>query len=151
MLVGLPNRDIAKYWSTFEEIIRKAIPSSPRQLPDRLQRMFYAAMTGQLQLWLMFDPEDGTDTFYGGMITKKVVDDLTGESSLLIYALYNFKQASRKAREADWAATRRVAREAGCPYISAYCGSRLVAETAIKANKGMGEIIHYCLLNAEAE
>ena len=145
MLVGLPSKTIAEHWDVFKEIIRKAIPTAPDMLPDRMQRMLYAAMTGRIQCWLMYE-EDGSDEFYGGMITRMSVDDLTGQKSLLIYALANFKQASRTVREHDFETLKKIAAEWGCAHISAYCPSRLVAETTIKANKGAGEIIHYILI-----
>ena len=150
MLVGLPTKTIAEKWDIFKEIIRRAVPTAPDMLPDRMQRMLYAAMTGRIQCWLLFE-EDGTDEFYGGIVTRISMDDLTGQKSLLIYALTTFKQASREARMADFAALRKVAREWGCTHLSAYCPSRLVAETAIKANKGKGEVINYVLLPTEVD
>lgn len=145
MLVGLPNKTIAEHWDIFKEVIRKAIPTAPDMLPDRMQRMLFAAMTGRIQCWLMYE-EDGSDEFYGGMITRTAVDDLTGQKSLLIYALANFKQASREVRQADFATLKKIAAGWGCAHLSAYCPSRLVAETTIKANRGSGEIIHYVLI-----
>ena|SRR5699024_5299677 len=115
-----------------------------------MQRMLYAAMTGRIQCWLLYE-EDGSDEFYGGMITRVSIDDLTGQKSLLIYALANFKQASRKVREADFIALKKIAKEWGCAHLSAFCPSRLVAETTIKANKGKGSIISYVLIPTEVE
>lgn len=145
MLVGLPSKDIAKHWDIFKEIIRQAVPTAPDMLPDRMQRMLYAAMTGRIQCWLMYE-DDGCDEFYGGMVTRVAVDDLSGQKSLLIYALTNFKQASREARKREFATLKRIAKEWGCAHISAYCPSRLVAETTLKANQGKGEIINYILI-----
>ena len=114
-------------------------------LPDRMQRMLFAAMTGRLQCWLLYE-EDGSDEFYGGIVTRISIDDLTGQKTLLVYALTTFKQASRAVREADFLSLKKAAKEWGCQSLSAYCPSRLAAETTIKANKGNGEIIHYVLL-----
>lgn len=150
MLVGLPSKKIAETWDIFREIIRKSIPTSPDLLPDRMQRMLFAAMTGRLQCWLLFE-EDGSDEFYGGLVTRMAVDDLTGQKSLLIYALASFKQASRKVREEDFRTLKRIAKQWGCSYLTAYCPSRLVAETTLKANKGQGEIISYILLPTDIE
>lgn len=150
MLVGLPSNKIGETWDIFKEIIKKAVPTTPDMLPDRLQRMLYAALTGRLQCWFLYE-EDGSDEFYGGMITRISIDDLTGQKTLLIYALTNFKQASRKVREEDFKTLKKIAREWGCTYLSAYCPSRLVAETTIKANKGQGEIISYILLPTNIE
>ena len=150
MLVGLPSKTIADTWDVFKEVIRKAVPTAPDMLPDRMQRMLYAAMTGRIQCWLLYE-EDGSDEFYGGMITRVSIDDLTGQKSLLIYALANFKQASRKVREADFIALKKIAKEWGCAHLSGFCPSRLVAETTIKANKGKGSIISYVLIPTEVE
>lgn len=150
MLVNLPSKKIAETWDTFREIIRRSIPTDPAMLPDRLQRMLYAALTGRLQCWLLYE-EDGSDDFYGGIVTRTSIDDLTGQKSLLIYALATFKQASRAAREADFISLKRVAREWGCQYVTAYCESRLVAETTIKANKGQGRIVSYIQLPTNVE
>lgn len=145
MLVGLPSKTIADTWDVFKEVIRKAVPTTPDMLPDRMQRMLYAAMTGRIQCWLLYE-EDGSDEFYGGLVTRISIDDLTGQKSLLIYAMASFKQASRKVREADFKALKKIAKEWGCANLSAYCPSKLVAETTIKANKGKGQIISYILL-----
>ena len=150
MLVGLPSNKIAETWDVFKEIIRKSVPTSPDMLPDRMQRMLYAAMTGRIQCWLLYE-EDGTDDFYGGLVTRISIDELSGQKTLLIYAMASFKQPSREAREADFVALKRIAKEWGCTTLSAYCASRLVAETTIKANHGKGEIIHYILLPTDVE
>ena len=148
MLVGLPSKKIAETWDIFKEIIRRSVPTSPEVLPDRMQRLLYAALTGRIQCWLLFE-EDGSDEFYGGMVTRVSIDDLSGQKSLLIYALATFKQASREARKADFDTLRKIAKQWGCANLSAYCNSRLVAETTIKANRGRGELIHYVLIPTE--
>lgn len=150
MLVGLPSNKIAETWDIFKEIIRKSIPTSPDILPDRMQRMLYAALTGRIQCWLFYE-EDGSDEFFGGMITRVSVDDLTGQKTLLVYALATFKQASRAARLEIFSTLRKIAKDWGCRHLSAYCPSRLVAESTIKANGGRGEIISYVLIPTSDE
>ena len=132
MLVGLPSKTIADTWDVFKEVIRKAVPTAPDMLPDRMQRMLYAAMTGRIQCWLLYE-EDGSDEFYGGMITRVSIDDLTGQKSLLIYALANFKQASRKVREADFIALKKIAKEWGCAHGSRGGLTWVVLEVAVAA------------------
>lgn len=148
MLVGLPSKKIAETWDIFKEIIRSSVPTSPEVLPDRMQRLLYAALTGRIQCWLLFE-EDGSDEFYGGLVTRVSVDDLSGQKSLLIYALATFKHAPREVREKDFATLRSIAKGWGCPTISAYCESRLVADSAIRANQGRGQIVNYILIPTE--
>lgn len=143
MLVALDNKAISERWDVFKDVIRTCIPTTPDMLPDRMQRMLHAALTGRIQCWFLY--EKGDD-FYGAMITKKGVDDLSGQSTLLIYALKVFGTASRETRREDFKALGRVAREMGCSHFSAYCGSAAVANAVIKANEGHGEIINYVLV-----
>lgn len=148
MLVGLPTKEIGERWDFFKELIRTAVPTAPDMLPDRMQQMLFAAMTGRIQCWLMFEEED-SDECYGGMITRLAVDELSGQKALLIYAMGAFKSASRSVREADFNALKKIAKEWGCTHLSAFCPSKLVAQSAIKANKGHGEIINYVLIPTE--
>ena len=152
MLVGLPSKDIAKHWEVFRETLRRSIPTSPSALPDRTQRWLFAALTGRIQCWLCFDPDDKDDEFYCAVVTRVSIDDLTGEKSLLVYALGVFKKVPRKVREDDWVTLKRIAKEWGCPYISCYVYSDLVYNSVVKLNKGKAEHVHYILLStAEAE
>lgn len=146
MLVALQNKQISKYWDVFKEVIRKSLPIDEQILPEFLTNALHAAMTGRIQCWFLYDDATEEDEFYGAMITRKSVDDLTGQSSLLVYAFYNWKQAKRVTRDADALATLRVAKEMGCAYVTGYCASRLVAETMIKCTGRRGEIIHYILV-----
>lgn len=143
MLVALDNKAIAERWEIFKDVIQTCIPTTPETLPDRLQRMLQAALTGRIQCWLLY--EQG-DEFYGAVITKKSVDDLTGQATILIYALKIYKQASRETRIKDFEAFRRIVHSFGCSYFSAFCGSAAVANAVIKANGGRGEIINYVLV-----
>lgn len=150
MLVPLPVNKIAEKWDIFKEVIRESVPTCKGMLPDRMSRTLYAAMTGRLQCWLLYE-EDGSDEFYGAMVTRVAIDELTGQKAMLIYALASFKQASRKAREEDFKAFRRFAAAKGCTNLAAYCSSKLVATTTIKANKGRGQLIYYILIPTDDE
>lgn len=149
MLVALQNEQVPKYWDIFKEVIRKSIPTDASQLPDRLNKMLYASLTGRLQLWFMYDDATSEDDFYGALITKKQEDDLTGQKALLVYAFYNWRQASRATRDADALALLRIAKGYGCAYVTGYCASRLVAETMIKCTGRTGEIINYVIVPTE--
>lgn len=149
MLVGLPSKDIAKHWETFREILRASIPTSPSVLPDRAQRWLYAALTGRLQCWLGFDPDDPSGDFYIGAVTRLSVDDLTGEKSLLIYAIGAFKKAPRSVRNADWAMLKKVAKDWGCTYMSCYVYSDTVFNAIEKLNGGGLKKVYYTLIPTE--
>lgn len=143
MLVALDNKTIAERWDVFKDVIQTCIPTTPEMLPDRMQRMLQAALSGHIQCWFLYDKGDH---FYGAGITKKSVDDLTGQATMLIYALKFFEQVSREARLRDFAAFRKVVKSFGCTHFSAYCGSGAVANAVIKSNGGLGEIINYVLV-----
>jgi len=145
MLVGLQNKQVSEYWDIFKEVIRQSMPTTPEMLPDRMQRMLFAAMTGRIQCWLCTDRENA---FYCGLITRQTVDDLTGEMSLLIYALAVFKKVSREVRDEDFRALLRCAKEWKCRYVSAYVQSEAVVNALRKIASG-GEVIHYVLLPTE--
>lgn len=145
MLVGLQNKQVSEYWDIFKEVIRQSMPTTPEMLPDRMQRMLFAAMTGRIQCWLCIDREN---SFYSGIITRQTVDDLTGEMSLLIYALAVFKKVPREVRDEDFRALLRCAKEWKCRYVSAYVRSEAVVNAIRKIASG-GEVIHYVLLPTE--
>lgn len=149
MLVGLPSKDIAKHWEAFREVLRASIPTSPAVLPDRAQRWLYAALTGRLQCWFGFDPNDPKDEFYTGIVTRISVDDLTGEKSLLIYAIGVFKKVPRTVRDADWATLKKMAKEMGCKYLSCYVYSDVVFNALNKMNGGDVKKVYYALIPTE--
>lgn len=147
MLVVLPNKEVVNYWPLFKDVIRECIPITKDMLPDYMTNMLQSAMTGQIQCWLASEG----DKFYLAAITKKAVDDLTGQRALLIYALKVFAPSSRETREADWKAFRKIAKSFGVQRISAYCGSQAVANAFIKGNEGRGEIICYAVIPLEED
>lgn len=146
MLVGLPSKEIAKHWEVFRETLRRSIPTSDKVLPDRAQRWLIAALTGRLQCWLCFDPKDEKDEFYCAVVTRMSIDDMTGEKSLLVYAIGVFKKASREVREADWETLKKIANEWGCSYLSGYVYNELVYNNIAKLNKGNVTHVHYVLI-----
>lgn len=147
MLVVLPNKEISNHWPLFKDVIRECIPVTKDMLPDYMTNMLHSAMTGRIQCWLGFEG----DNFYLAAITKKAIDDLTGQRSLLVYALKIFGEASRQVRIDDWRTFRKQARGFGVQRISAYCGSMAVAKAFIKCNGGRGEIIPYAVLELTEE
>lgn len=147
MLVVLPNKEIANHWPLFKDVIRECIPITKDMLPDYMTNMLESAMTGRIQLWLASEGDD----FYCALITKKAVDDLTGQRALLIYALKVFRMVPHEARQRDWAAFRKTARTFGVQRISAYCGSQAVANAFVNANGGRGEIIPYAVIELTEE
>lgn len=140
MLVPLSNKEISERWDVFKEMLRVCVPTTQAMVQDRMQQALFMALTGRIQCW--FGYESGDD-FYGAAITRIMSDPLTGEKTLLVYALQVFHQVRRETREADWKAFRQVARNMGCSYITAFTGSRNVALGMVKANKGKGEIVSY--------
>lgn len=145
MLVVLPSKQVSEHWDMYKELIRLCIPITKDMIPDFMTNMLYSAMTGRIQCWMGFD--EGND-LYLSMITKKVVDDLTGQKSLLVYALATYKQPSRELRMADFETFRKIAKSMGCPRFSAYTGSQAVAQSMLKATKG-GELVYYVLVPTE--
>lgn len=145
MLVVLPNKDIPKYWPMFKDVIRECIPITKDMLPDYMTNMLESALTGHLQLWLGFEE----DNFYLAVITKKIIDDLTGQRSLLVYALKVFGRVSKDTRKEDWITFRKIARTLGVQRIAAYCGSQVAANAFIRANCGRGEIIPYAVIQID--
>lgn len=149
MLVVLPNKEISNYWPVFKDVIRECIPITKDMLPDYMTNMLESAMTGRIQLWLGSEPRK--DVFYMAMITKKTVDDLTGQRALLIYALKVFHLTDQQVRKDDWKAFRKAARTFGVQRITAYCGSQAVANAFLKGNGGRGEIIPYAVAELSEE
>lgn len=145
MLVVLPSKDIPQHWPMFKDVIRECIPVTKDMLPDYMTNMLESALTGRIQLWLGFED----DTFYTAAITKKAIDDLTGQRSLLVYACKVFHKVSQATRQADWTAFRKIARSLGVQRIAAYCGSQVVANAFIRANGGRGEIIPYAVIQID--
>lgn len=149
MLVVLPNKEISNYWPLFKDVIRECIPVTKDMLPDFMTNMLESAMTGRIQLWLGSEPRK--DNFYLAMITKKAVDDLTGQRALLIYALKILHMTSQEVRKDDWRTFRKMARTFGVQRITAYCGSQAVANAFLKCNNGRGEIIPYAVVELSEE
>lgn len=147
MLAVLPNKEISNHWPLFKDVIRECIPITKDMLPDYMTNMLQSALTGRIQCWLGFEG----DEFYMAAITKKMIDDLTGQRTLLVYALKIFKKASRQVRQDDWKTFRRIARTFGVQRIAAYCGSQAVAQAFIKSNGGRGEIIPYAVIQLTEE
>lgn len=146
MLVVLPSKQVSEHWDMYKELIRLCIPTTRDMLPDFMTNMLYSAMTGRIQCWMGFD--EGND-LYLSMITKKAIDDLTGQRSLLIYALTTYKQPTREIRRADFAAFKKIAASMGCPRFSSYTGSKAVANSVLKAVDN-AEVLYYILASTEA-
>lgn len=140
MLVVLPNKEVSKRWDIFKDVLRSSIPRTKDVLPTWLTDSLYLALCGRIQCWLAWDPQDGEDEFYAAFITKKVADELTGQSALLIYALKVYKKARREVRLEDLQTLQRVARSYGIQRITAYCLSRLSVNALKKAFPQLEEI-----------
>lgn len=133
MLVVLPNKEVAEHWDVFKEVLRTCVPITQDMLPNWLTECLFLAMCGRIQCWLAFDPLMKKDEFYAAFITKKVTDELTGQSALLVYAIQVFAKASRETRIKDMQTLGDIALSMGVRRITAYCLSPVIANALRKA------------------
>lgn len=133
MLVVLPSKEVSERWAIFKECLRNSIPRTKDMLPNWLSDSLFLALTGRIQCWLAYDPADKEDEFYAAMVTKKVSDELTGQSALLIYAAQVFKRARKEVRLEDLQTLRRIAKSYEIQRITAYCLSPVTANLLQKA------------------
>lgn len=126
MLVVLQSKQIAERWEAFKETLRESVPITRDMLPTWLKDCLYHALTGHLQCWFAFSEEPGEDRFYAAFVTKAVIDELTGQRALLIYAFKVFGPVKREVREKDFATFLKIAKTMGCQRVTAFCGSQVV-------------------------
>lgn len=126
MLVVLPSKQIAERWEVFKQTLRESVPVTRDMLPSWLKDCLFHALTGHLQCWLAFSERPGEDRFYAAFVTKAVVDELTGQQALLVYAFKVFEAVSREVRSRDFDNFLRIAKEMGCQRVTAFCGNEIV-------------------------
>lgn len=145
MLVPLLNKDIPEYWPIFEDVLREAIPYTDDMRPLWLKECLYQAMVGGIQLWICLDPKDETGDMYAAFVTKQIMDDITGQACLLVYALKVFKRATRECRIEDMRKLGEIAKSAGMKRLSAYCLHPAIGASLKKAFPNNVEVIQYCI------
>ena len=64
----------------------------------------------------------------GVLITKKLVDDVSETSSLLIYCLYSFDWTGKSSWESGYNTLVKYARKIGCSRIVGYTNVKSIAE-----------------------
>lgn len=133
MLVVLQNKEIRDRWDLFKDVLRSSVPITKDMLPNWLIECLYLALTGRIQCWVAFDPQDKKDEFYTAFITKKVVDEITGQNALLVYAIKVFKRVRKEVRVEDMKTFGRIASSYGAKRITAFCPFKTVENSLRKA------------------
>lgn len=137
MLIPLLSKQIAEQWDLFKDVLRSSVPITRDMLPSWLTDCLYVALCGRIQCWIAVDERADTkserDRAYAAFITKPVVDELTGQQALLIYAFKVYHMANKVTRREDVATLGRWAKEQGFQRLTAYCHSRVVVNILRKA------------------
>lgn len=149
MLVPLPNKLIPDYWYIFEDVLRSSIPYTDDMRPLWLKECLYQALAGGLQLFMCLDSTDRTGDIYAAFITKQIMDDITGQTCLLVYAIKVYKNASRECRIADMRKLGEIAKAAGIKRLSAYCLHPVIGASLKKAFPDSVDVIQYCITDLE--
>lgn len=137
MLTPLPNKQIAEQWDLFKDVLRSSVPMTRDMLPSWLTDCLYLALCGRIQCWVAIDERAPTreerDRAYAAFITKPVVDEMTGQQALLIYAFKVYHLANKATRKQDVYALGKWAKAQGYQRLTAYCHSKVVANLLKKA------------------
>lgn len=144
MLTPLPNKQIAEQWDLFKDTLRSSVPITRDMLPTWLTDCLYLALCGRIQCWVAIDERASTreerDRAYAAFITKPVVDEITGQQALLIYAFKVYHMASKATRRQDVETLGRWAKAQGYQRLTAYCHSRVVVNLLKKAFSNIDEV-----------
>lgn len=137
MLTLLPNKQIAEQWDLFKDVLRSSVPITKDMLPTWLTDCLFLALCGRIQCWITIDEHADTqeerDRAYSAFITKPVVDEISGQRALLIYAFKVYHKAKKETRIDDIQTLARWASAQGFKRMTAYCHSRVVANLMKKA------------------
>lgn len=150
MLVVLQNKQIADRWPLFREVLQSCIPPTKDMNPNWLSTCLWQALTGRIQLWLNYSGEKEDDDFYAAFVTKKMYDELTGQSALLVYAIKVFKMVSKEVRIGDMQTLAKIAKTEGFQRVTAFCSSQVVLNAMKKAFPNL-EISYYVSVPIEGD
>lgn len=137
MLILLPSKQIAEQWDLFKDVLRSSVPITKDMLPGWLTDSLYLALCGRIHCWLTIDERaervEDRDKAYSAFITKPVVDEISGQQALLIYAFKVYHRAKKETRREDILRLGAWARAQGYRRLTAYCLSEVVANLMLKA------------------
>jgi len=88
MFIKLLPQQIPQYWDAIKYAARNADRVSESDLPDYLNRLLYSLLSDKAQCFFRID---ASRELLAVIITRLIMDELTGVKSLAIQCIYSFK------------------------------------------------------------
>jgi hypothetical protein len=120
MLNKLLPDQVAAYWDSIKHGIEQSCPADTVLTKEGLNRYLIALMSGTLQAWMCTDRTAEGSVYYGNLVTKLQIDDITGSRSLLLVSLYMFQSAPDAIWEDAYNSLGQYAVANGCKKVIAY-------------------------------
>lgn len=89
MITKLLPENISTNWDLIKEAIAGALPPHVINTPEKLNRIMESTLSGELEVWVYYDNEDGIK-IKSIWTTSIVVDPESQTKNLLMYSIYNY-------------------------------------------------------------
>jgi len=115
----LPDQ-ISKFWDIIKYAIEQSTPPIVSESPNKMNNILMAALSGDIDVWVSYEREEGKVKFNGVVLTEILFDKPSRTKNLLIYCLYGYEKISEDSWKHVVLALLKYAKSKGCNQVVAY-------------------------------
>lgn len=131
MFIRLLPSQVPRLWNQIKYAASNADRVNERDLPKYLTRLLHALMSEKAQCFIRLNEDR---TLMAVVITRILIDDMTGDKSLLIQCLYSFQGVPDQEWKEDMDIVELFAQKTKCKKILSYSNNPRVYELTGQLN-----------------
>lgn len=121
MLTKISSDQIPQHWPAIQDLIKRSLADLPGYTKEKDNNLLQALLIEELVCWIIFEKfEEHQNTIIGMLLTKIILDELTGVRSLLLYGGTSWETANLNLWDDGYDVLQRYGKANECSYIVLY-------------------------------